>query len=36
MKRFVVREVEPLKTTAAMYGACDYCCTYDFVYWFCC
>jgi hypothetical protein len=36
MKRFVVREVEPLKTTAAMYGACDYCCTFDFVYFFCC
>jgi hypothetical protein len=25
MKRFVVREVETLKTTAAMYG-CDICC----------
>ncbi|HEY2295595.1 MAG TPA: hypothetical protein VGM86_33235 [Thermoanaerobaculia bacterium] len=25
MKRFVIREVETLKTTAAMYG-CDCCC----------
>lgn len=28
MKRFVIREVETLKTTAAFY-ACDCCCAFD-------
>lgn len=28
MKRFVIREVETLKTTAALY-ACDCCCSFD-------
>jgi hypothetical protein len=37
MKRFVVREVETLKTTAAMYGACnpEDCC-FDGFEWACC
>jgi hypothetical protein len=35
MKRFVVREVETLKTTAALYG-CDCCCrTGCWVGWCC-
>lgn len=38
MKRFVVREVETLKTTAAMYGLIcpEGCCSFDGIEWFCC
>jgi hypothetical protein len=36
MKRFVVREVETLKTTAAMYGDCMIDCCQDAWGVFCC
>jgi hypothetical protein len=37
MKRFVVREVETLKTTAAMYGLiCPEGCCFDDFGWYCC
>ena len=35
MKRFVAREVETLKTTAALYG-CDWSCCYIDGAWGCC
>lgn len=37
MKRFVIREVETLKTTAAMYGDCMVaCCEVEPGVWVCC
>lgn len=40
MKRFVIREVETLKTTAAMYGPCvEGCClieTEEYTFFGCC
>jgi hypothetical protein len=38
MKRFVIREVETLKTTAAMYGDCLVDCCQDIFTgeWYCC